>query len=858
MALTVSASAGNWIKATIVVTNGTTNGFTVTFNGTLRTWTNSVFTPSTMILTNAVAATAATNLFNHLSLYKPSGTILDNRPNPTNIILEGQDLTASISAGWAVLTLTTNTQVANYVVAVPFSNMGATNRTNIASLLTLDLNTYSQIGIDQDSTLASELAGLAKNQTFDAGFLSTHHETNIFDNVSNRFAGFFAGVPTLTNGSWTNATLSSPKMTNGVNYGNSFNSVGSGANSSMFGSDATASGDFSLAVGFEPGASGNYAIGIGYQNDASGTASIAIGSTVTASGANAIAIGQDTIADKTSAVAIGDAALAQFINSAAFGASAEATTSNQIMLGSSTVDYVTTFGRFEALGGITNPMFTGLLTNSADTAFTRTNNTSLANGNNANVDASGKEYIKVSGPSAAFSINGIRGGRDGRQLTIENATGFTMTLENDSGVDPVAANRIYTGNNAGVGNTNTPGMFLLRYDSALSRWVLINQVGTASVGVTSVAMTVPSILSVAGSPITSSGTLAVTLATETANTVFAGGTSGGAATPTFRLLVLADLPSMTSSEFATKISDETGSGLVVFNSAPTFTLPILASNTGPQTAIAGQYGFDLNAHAAAHGAVQVNDGTINTWLVGVVTNDAPSNGQVPTWNTGGTITWETPSAGGTPAFNNTQFASAGGTTNMKSGVLLTNVLMETSTNNGDFVATGDLSANSFSVGGGFISGTAGGTLSSENFNNAMAFSSDGGTFLSDGSGNVEANILSASTYVSFPSNVNAFSLVTNFPGLNTWVTNGTGRLWVQAGFTLTSAVGDPAKVTLLIIQGGGITNRITCDKALGVTTANTGNVFSFVQPNASFIFTNLSTGLATAAFVADSYQYVPQ
>src|SRR5690606_128566 len=38
--------------------------------------------------------------------------------------------------------------------------------------------------------------------------------------------------------------------------------------------------------------------------------------------------------------------------------------------------------------------------------------------------------------------------------------------------------------------------------------------------VTSVAMTVPSILSVAGSPILTSGTLAVTLATQTANTVF--------------------------------------------------------------------------------------------------------------------------------------------------------------------------------------------------------------------------------------------------------------------------------------------------------------------------------------------------
>lgn len=67
--------------------------------------------------------------------------------------------------------------------------------------------------------------------------------------------------------------------------------------------------------------------------------------------------------------------------------------------------------------------------------------------------------------------------------------------------------------------------------------------------VTSVAMTVPSFLSVAGSPVTTTGTLAVTLATETANTVFAGPTSGGAATPTFRALVAADFASIPAATF---------------------------------------------------------------------------------------------------------------------------------------------------------------------------------------------------------------------------------------------------------------------------------------------------------------------
>lgn len=60
--------------------------------------------------------------------------------------------------------------------------------------------------------------------------------------------------------------------------------------------------------------------------------------------------------------------------------------------------------------------------------------------------------------------------------------------------------------------------------------------------VSSVALTAPGFLSVAGSPVTTSGTLALSLATQSANRVFAGPSSGSAATPTFRSLVANDLP----------------------------------------------------------------------------------------------------------------------------------------------------------------------------------------------------------------------------------------------------------------------------------------------------------------------------
>lgn len=70
--------------------------------------------------------------------------------------------------------------------------------------------------------------------------------------------------------------------------------------------------------------------------------------------------------------------------------------------------------------------------------------------------------------------------------------------------------------------------------------------GSGTGTVTSVALTLPGIFSVTGSPITDSGTLSASLATQTANQVWAGPTTGSAAAPTFRALVANDLPDLSS------------------------------------------------------------------------------------------------------------------------------------------------------------------------------------------------------------------------------------------------------------------------------------------------------------------------
>src|SRR5882762_1559693 len=95
-----------------------------------------------------------------------------------------------------------------------------------------------------------------------------------------------------------------------------------------------------------------------------------------------------------------------------------------------------------------------------------------------------------------------------------------------------------SGPNHASGNVPDPG-------ASAGTTHFLREDATFQTAVTSVALTAPSIFTVAGSPITTSGTLALSLATQSANTIFAGPTTGAAATPTFRALATAALPAGT-------------------------------------------------------------------------------------------------------------------------------------------------------------------------------------------------------------------------------------------------------------------------------------------------------------------------
>ena len=122
----------------------------------------------------------------------------------------------------------------------------------------------------------------------------------------------------------------------------------------------------------------------------------------------------------------------------------------------------------------------------------------------------------------------------GVQMIILRAQGgHTITVSHNTGNIKLTA---------GVNFTLTFDKMLVLFREGSTWYDVATSATAGSANVSSVAMTVPSILSVGGSPITSSGTLALALANQSANRIFAGPTNGAAAAPTFRAAVLADLP----------------------------------------------------------------------------------------------------------------------------------------------------------------------------------------------------------------------------------------------------------------------------------------------------------------------------
>jgi hypothetical protein len=119
--------------------------------------------------------------------------------------------------------------------------------------------------------------------------------------------------------------------------------------------------------------------------------------------------------------------------------------------------------------------------------------------------------------------------------------------------------------------TTTPNLGLTKPDVGQSNWsglvngnfdILDGLFPGGHAGISSIGLSLPAEITVTGSPLTASGTLTGVWASQAANRVFAGPTSGGSAVPSFRLLVAADIPSLSATYLA--LAGGTVTGPVIF------------------------------------------------------------------------------------------------------------------------------------------------------------------------------------------------------------------------------------------------------------------------------------------------------
>jgi hypothetical protein len=145
-------------------------------------------------------------------------------------------------------------------------------------------------------------------------------------------------------------------------------------------------------------------------------------------------------------------------------------------------------------------------------------------------------------------------------------------------------------------------------------------------------------MTVSGSPVTSSGTLTGTLTTQAVNAIFAGPSSGAAAAPTFRTLTTADIPALSyvTSVAATVPaflsiagSPITTSGTLAISYSGT-ALPIANGGTGQTTASAA---FNALSPVTTTGDLIIGNGTNSATRLAIGTNNyvLTSNGTTATW-----------------------------------------------------------------------------------------------------------------------------------------------------------------------------------------------------------------------------------
>lgn len=190
--------------------------------------------------------------------------------------------------------------------------------------------------------------------------------------------------------------------------------------------------------------------------------------------------------------------------------------------------------------------------------------------------------------------------------------------------------------------------------------------GAGSGTVTSVGLSAPAIFTVSGSPVTTTGTLTFALATQTANRVWAGPTSGSAAAPTFRALVANDLPTVPTSKGGTGLTgvgsadqilkmDITGTNLEYATLSAASSKVVVTPSSGSITIDVDQSAMSLTSIGGTLSIAKGGTGATTAQGARIAilpTFTIADAGKVLVVNGGGTdVQWSTPTPAGLTSLN---------------------------------------------------------------------------------------------------------------------------------------------------------------------------------------------------------------
>ena len=534
------------ITGVLTVTNPPVTGNALTVNATTRIWTNT--STATTIATNLAGVNqSATNLYNHLAASKLPGPIHVSMigPDMVRFIANAGDALAITTNSWALIVYTTNTVHPMTAVRTPVSSeltpegwtnissglveaidAGPTNSisTNAIALAHYVTRGTAQVMGNKVLTNSALFGAAISNST--ASLTNSTLSNSVFRTGSVLEATNISGyVSFLTNGIWylavidggsisnatiiaTNSALSNSVFfggsisnaaiwasnsvfhslvsTNGTNYGRAFSSPGTLPGSQQF-AGGTVSGNGTNGIAIGGTVTGRSGINVG-SGIVAGDFGVAFGSGAELQGLYGTSLGHDThIGADYGTILGGNSAVNENHHySVTIGYGVGTTKSNQVVVGS---DIATTTipGQLE-VWRITAAEFSGSITNAAKWSEPAYSVTTLANGNNIALNFGSNSYVRLDGTITADSaICGILGGINGARFTIENNTGFNLSLA-QSTADPTPANRLATQSGLDVVLPHKSFAVLI-YDSTESRWNVVNVDPQAPPGPVAISLT---------------------------------------------------------------------------------------------------------------------------------------------------------------------------------------------------------------------------------------------------------------------------------------------------------------------------------------------------------------------------------